>query len=119
MGKPINEKCLACSKVDFHGVDDHQKPECWVAARCYKKRNYYKYLEVKRTYQRKIHYYLRYCQGNCAICQSTEQLQAHHIKAQSLGGEHTKTNVMTLCSACHATVTRYYQAVHGLKQAGQ
>ena len=116
MGKPICQKCLECSKVDFHGLADSAKPECWIPGPCTRKRNYYRYLPAKREYERKRHHYLKYAQGNCCICSATENLQAHHIKPQAIGGQHTKTNVMTLCESCHRLITKYYQAIRGLKQ---
>ena len=116
MGKPISEKCLACSKVDFHGIADSHKPECWIASQCYRKRNYYRNLEVKRAYERKRHHYLKYAKGDCSLCNSKENLQAHHIEPKLIGGLHTKTNIMTLCESCHRFITKYYQAIHGLIQ---
>jgi len=113
MGKPISVKCLECSKTNWRGLVE---PECFHPTRCARKRNYYRYLDVKRQYERKRHHYLKYCQGNCALCSATENLQAHHIQSQANGGEHTKSNVMTLCYNCHQLITRYYQAIRGLRQ---
>ena len=83
-----------------------------------KKRSYYRKIEYYRQKQRSYHHYLKYCKGNCAICSSTTELQVHHIQAQSLGGESTKDNVITVCLNCHKFITKYYQAVRGINKAG-
>ncbi len=114
MPLPINEKCLACSKVSFRG--EVTRPDCWAGHACEKKRSYYRKLDKYRAINRRNHHYIKYAHGNCAICSSNEQLEAHHINAQTNGGEHTKLNIMTLCNKCHSIVTKYYQAIRGLKQ---
>ena len=116
MGRPINEKCQKCSEVSFRFMKEADRPSCYVASRCQRKRNYYRYLESKRRYQRRSHHYLRYSDTACAICQAEHDLEVHHINAQSNGGESTKTNCMTLCVACHRIITKYYQAIRGLNQ---
>ena len=114
MGKPICQKCLDCSKISFRG--EIARPECWAGKACEKKRSWYRNIDHYREIARKNHHYHRYDQDHCAMCSSTENLQAHHIKAQINGGEHTKTNIMTLCETCHRLITKYYQAIRGLKQ---
>ena len=113
MAREIDYECLKCSEQDWRGKI---QPECFKGTACYKKRSWYRKIDQYRENARKHHHYLKYAQGNCCICQSDKDLQAHHIKAQINGGEHTKSNVMTLCVVCHSVVTKYYQAIRGLKQ---
>jgi uncharacterized protein YlaI len=114
MPKPVNQKCLECSKVSFKAWPV-EKPECWEPSKCTRKRNYYKYLDKKRAYELRIHHYNKYRDGKCVICDSVDNLQSHHIQPQSIGGLHTKDNIATLCGNCHSVITKYYQAVRGLK----
>jgi hypothetical protein len=114
MPRPISKKCQECSTHWFKGT--HIRPKCYIEGACQRKRNYYRYLDKKREYERKHHHYLRYFDGKCAICDSVNILQVHHIKSQFNGGEHTSSNCMTLCAICHAIITKYYQAIRGIKQ---
>ena len=113
----INEKCLACSKISFKGKHerfvkgDRAFPSCFERSKCHRKRNYYRYLDDKRKYQRNAHIYLRYKGDTCAICQGNEILQVHHIKPQVLGMDDNKNNCMTLCIKCHVIITTYYNAI--------
>ena len=117
MGLPVNEKCLMCSKLSFKTKEGRKKrPECYVASACDKKRCYYRRLEHYRAINRRNHHYIKYRQDKCSICSNTEQLESHHIDAQCTGGEHTKNNIMALCNNCHKIITKYYQAIRGLKQ---
>jgi len=116
MSKPINEKCLKCSSIDFHGVPDSEKPDCWIASKCTRKRNYYRYLDKKRAYELKYHHYNRYRKDKCMICFTVDKLQSHHIIPQLIGGLHTKENVMTLCAECHGIITKYYQSIRGINK---
>lgn len=40
----------------------------------------------------------------CVRCANTVGLQAHHLTPKSLGGEHSLSNLTTLCSSCNAWV---------------
>lgn len=134
MPKIINRKCMKCSTIDFKGfvyLKDNTDiksfkgkrlfygskifPDCYIQKRCSRKRNYYKYLEKKRKYQRDVHRYQRYNTGICAICLSKDNLEVHHIKPQMLGIEDTKENCMTLCSKCHKIITIYYNSVRCIR----
>lgn len=114
MGRPVSQKCIDCSKLSFK--EGFPKPICWSNSACPKKRSYYRKLEYYREAQRKNHHYIKYASDHCALCQSISELQVHHIKPQLNGGEHTKDNTMTLCPQCHSVITKYYQAIRGLKQ---
>lgn len=114
MSKPINEKCLECSKHSFRGINGLNKPECWIASKCTRKRNYYKYLDEKRAYELKYHHYNKYRSDKCCVCFSEDKLESHHIIPQKIGGQHTKDNIMTLCAKCHRVITKYYNAINGL-----
>lgn len=116
MSKPICQKCVECSKISFRGVEDKDKPGCWIVGACTRKRNYYKNIDQKRTYYRQKHHYIKYCTGVCALCKSTEKIEVHHIQPQLNGGEHTINNTMTLCNVCHGIITNYYKAIRGIKQ---
>jgi hypothetical protein len=43
----------------------------------------------------------------CALCDSTKQLQIHHCIKRSQGGTSNPENLIALCSKCHA-------AAHGI-----
>lgn len=47
----------------------------------------------------------------CALCDSTQYLQIHHVIPRSVGGSDFPENLITLCSKCHA-------AAHGTKVEG-
>ncbi len=40
----------------------------------------------------------------CQSCGVTTNLEVHHKEFRSHSGEDTERNLITLCSACHATV---------------
>ena len=40
----------------------------------------------------------------CAICDSTDGLQLHHVKPRGRGGADHPMNLITLCWRCHAAV---------------
>lgn len=40
----------------------------------------------------------------CAVCDSTDGLQIHHIKSRGRGGADHPMNLITLCWRCHAAV---------------
>ena len=40
----------------------------------------------------------------CRCCRNRNQLQSHHIKFRSHGGEDTTQNEITLCQRCHDLV---------------
>ncbi len=37
----------------------------------------------------------------CTLCGDTEDLQKHHLKPRTLGGDDSINNLITLCSYCH------------------
>lgn len=39
--------------------------------------------------------------GRCARCNSTDDLETHHIIPVSKGGVDKQTNLITLCGRCH------------------
>lgn len=120
-GKQINQKCVDCANYTKTDAGYHQrdllrkaffknKPSCWVKS-CSRKRSYYRNLEENRKKQREAHRYIKYCGNYCALCQSEGNLEVHHVKPQSKGGEDSWTNVITLCSECHSLISKYYSAV--------
>ena len=37
----------------------------------------------------------------CRHCRNRQKLDLHHVKYRSAGGEHSMTNLLTLCRKCH------------------
>lgn len=58
----------------------------------------------KRSRDRYIH-----AHPLCEMCQKQGKLspaeEVHHIKPLSQGGNHDMSNLMSLCSSCHSTIT--------------
>ena len=40
----------------------------------------------------------------CALCQDARSIHVHHIRKRSLGGGHSRDNLICLCPLCHAVV---------------
>lgn len=40
----------------------------------------------------------------CALCDSTQYLQIHHVISRGKGGNSEPDNLITLCSKCHGAV---------------
>ena len=40
----------------------------------------------------------------CQLCGARRNLEAHHIRYRSRGGDDTEANLVTLCCRCHAAV---------------
>lgn len=40
----------------------------------------------------------------CRVCGSTNELHVHHIRYRSQGGDHSPSNLVTLCRVCHEKV---------------
>lgn len=38
----------------------------------------------------------------CALCDSTDGLQIHHVRPRGMGGGNSPMNLITLCWRCHA-----------------
>ena len=111
MGKKVNEKCVQCASVDMRNLKD--KPECYQIRKCARRRSYYRHHDADKKKQRERHIYIKYADDHCAMCNSTELLEVHHIRPQVLGAEHTRMNTMTLCHHCHKVITKYYNIVIG------
>jgi len=109
MARPINKKCMECSKIRFEPYED--KPECYKKGACEKKKCYYRRLEYYRQQLRKNHIYLRFKDDHCLLCDSKENLEVHHIQAQSIGGKSHVDNLITLCRDCHLKITSYHRAM--------
>ena len=110
MAKPISKRCLKCSKVELPELR-LKLPSCYKESSCSRKRSYYRNLQENRDKQLAYHRYRKFCGETCALCQSGFNLEVHHIKPQSRGGEDSWTNTLTLCHDCHMTITKYYRAV--------
>jgi 5-methylcytosine-specific restriction endonuclease McrA len=104
MSRPINAKCLECSKTNWRRKEE---PKCYLRSICAKKRSYYRRLDYYRKKLRFYHRYLKFLSNKCFVCGSTTSLEAHHIKSQAMGGEDSLGNIVTLCSACHKVITIY------------
>ena len=106
MARALNIKCLECSKINWR-IKTNKEPKCYKSDRCKRKRAYYRNIDYYRAKLRQYHRYLKFLGDKCFVCGSLEQLQAHHIKPQSLGGDDKETNIVTLCSNCHKIITIY------------
>lgn len=117
MKKP-SPKCIECAKIaDIRAVKP--KPSCYAIRRCARLRSYYRHHERNKKMLRDNHIYLKYADDHCAMCDSKELLEVHHVKPQILGASHTRMNSLTLCYHCHKVITKYYNIVLGrLKDAG-
>jgi hypothetical protein len=115
MTKPINEKCLNCAVTMPTMPRDSTKPPCWEVRKCSRKRHHYRNLEDSRRAQRERHRYMRLKGDCCVLCQSTEELECHHIIPQLQGGPDTANNVMTLCHRCHKIVESYRRWIEIVK----
>lgn len=40
----------------------------------------------------------------CRVCGSANELHVHHIRYRSQGGDHSTSNLVTLCRWCHESV---------------
>lgn len=56
----------------------------------------------RRQRDRKLLTQLHLARGECALCQTGFQLQLHHKRRRSQGGDDTPENLVWLCLACHA-----------------
>ena len=106
MPKPINNKCLECSKISRHSISK-TKPDCYVVAVCPRRRGYYRQLEFYRAKARQYHRYLKFLGDKCFVCGSIKDLQAHHIQSQARCGPDNQSNIVTLCNTCHKIITIY------------
>jgi hypothetical protein len=111
----ISIKCQECSKLQFKRMIKSEpvsiKPKCFKLGNCRKKRNYYRHLERYRASMLNRHRYLKFKGDHCALCESTIQLEVHHITSQEHNGMDSRMNTITLCHKCHRTITNYYNAV--------
>lgn len=49
----------------------------------------------------------------CRVCHSRRDVEAHHIRFRSRGGEHTTANVACVCAICHADIHAYRLTLSG------
>jgi 5-methylcytosine-specific restriction endonuclease McrA len=49
----------------------------------------------------------------CRACGSQEQVDVHHKKLRSAGGQDVSRNLLALCRCCHALVHAYRLFIHG------
>ena len=123
VGRKVNQKCLECAKIP--NIDwrkrNYTKPECYIGKRCGHKRNYYKDHDFSKKMANYAHRYLKYKGDSCVMCgakEAAKELEVHHIKPQSLGGEDARFNTVTMCGDCHRFITRYYK-IAGIQLARQ
>ncbi len=107
MARPLNPKCIECAK---HSFKDY-KPDCYKPRACEKKKCYYRKLDKYRQLLRNSHTYLRFKGDKCLTCKSTDNLEVHHIKPQTLGGDSFEDNLITVCKPCHNVLTSYHRAL--------
>jgi 5-methylcytosine-specific restriction endonuclease McrA len=105
MPKPLNKKCLECSKQNWRG--NKEEPKCYIKSVCGKKRSYYRKLDYYRAKARELHRYIKFMGDKCLVCGSTANLEGHHHKSQTRGGEDSRENIVTLCAVCHKVITIY------------
>jgi hypothetical protein len=106
MGKKINEKCLACSKILRH-VFYYNHPECYHPANCRRMRSWYRGLDRNRRISREKHKAKYFIRTRCFVCNSMRELECHHIEPRCRGGVDVPDNIVTLCHGCHDIITRY------------
>ena len=111
MGRKINFKCYDCGLLDPQIWRSRPKPECFIPKKCSRLRGYYRNHEYHRAMQIEKHRYLKYREDQCALCQSQDRLEVHHIQPQSKGGMDARFNLLTLCKHCHKIITSYYKAI--------
>ena len=54
--------------------------------------------------------------GECIRCSSSESQSAHHLTPKSLGGSHTASNLITLCSSCNSWARNNEQRCNEIKE---
>jgi hypothetical protein len=54
--------------------------------------------------------------GACAVpgCRSKRHLTIHHIRAREHGGDHSMTNLVSICSGCHQRLHAGHLTITGL-----
>jgi hypothetical protein len=109
-GKPVNEKCKACSTIPkFRQLED--KPPCYEIRVCARRRSYYRDHDKNKRQQRKKLNEKKGRGEGCGVCGTMSNLQVHHIVPISIGGHETHANKMTLCNWCHRTISIYYAMI--------
>jgi len=111
MAKPINTTCYECSKVNWRLKSRPPRPNCYIPKACSKKICYYRRIEHYRSLLRKYHRYLKFLGDKCLVCGAKDNLEAHHIKSQAMGGLDAQDNIITLCNACHKVITIYTRRI--------
>lgn len=120
-GRPISRlQCWECAgKIDKKQMRqlraEGKGPECY-NPKCRRIRAYIHNIDHYRAKNREYHRYNRFRADACALCQSTELLETHHVQPQVLGGKDTRLNCLTLCHHCHKIIGKYYNAI-GLHRA--
>ncbi len=88
---PLAAICIECGEV----TSQIRKSRCFTCARerdrddPYQKRSWRKLAKSAKA-------------SECAVCQGTERLTAHHSHARRDGGPDTEANLVTLCGSCHS-----------------
>jgi 5-methylcytosine-specific restriction endonuclease McrA len=49
----------------------------------------------------------------CRVCASAEQVDVHHIRLRSAGGEDVPSNLAAMCRACHELIHLHKLTVRG------
>lgn len=109
MARPVNDKCIDCSKISFKG--NVVKPDCWAGMACMKKRSYYRKHEHYKQLLRNNHSYLKYKKKECIICHCATNLEVHHVLPICRGGKDIPDNLVTLCKPCHRIITTYHKTI--------
>jgi len=49
----------------------------------------------------------------CRVCKTKENVDVHHIRFRSLGGEDSTSNCAAICRVCHAEIHAYDMTLEG------
>ena len=86
---PVNKIRLEDSYFDFQAMENPEiNGEQYQYGELFYHKNYKQACKVRDGFK-------------CRVCESCDNLQAHHIKLRSKGGTDRLSNVMTLCKDCH------------------
>ena len=69
-----------------------------------KKSEFGMYLSRKRLSKKERQKLFEEFGGKCCLCNSTENLTVHHIKARQFGGGTERLNSVLICQECHAKI---------------
>ncbi len=71
--------------------------------------NYSDYLKGKHWQKVRAKYYATYKEKVCSMCESTKNLNLHHLRYTSLGKEKL-TDIVLVCKDCHSLIHKELKA---------